>query len=125
MYLVFFVIYVFNQVKKLLIGTIQVFSSVKNHNELIMNKFSSQNMYVSTVPKVRNFVIEGVACHPPLRRLQATPPLQTSLPEKPKLKCLGLTYNGAKLFYMQPVQMKKIENTNMYLQTMKRRKKIM
>ena len=33
--------------------------------------------------KVRNFVIEGVACQPPssLRRLQVTPPLQTSLPE--------------------------------------------
>ena len=30
---------------------------------------------------LRNFVIEGVACQPPssLRRLQATPPLQTSL----------------------------------------------
>ena len=37
----------------------------------------SQNMYIC----VRNFVIEGVACQPPssLRRLQATPPLQTSL----------------------------------------------
>ena len=31
--------------------------------------------------EVRNFVIEGVACQPPssLKRLQATPPLQTSL----------------------------------------------
>ena len=29
---------------------------------------------------LRNFVIEGVACQPPsLRRLQAAPPLQTSL----------------------------------------------
>ena len=34
------------------------------------------------------------------------------VPEKPKLKYLGLTYTGAKLFNMQPVQMKKIENTN-------------
>ena len=34
-----------------------------------------------TVLKLRNFVIEGMACQPPssLRRLQATPPLQTSL----------------------------------------------
>ena len=33
--------------------------------------------------RLRNFVIEGVACQPPssLRRLQATPPLQTSLPK--------------------------------------------
>ena len=28
---------------------------------------------------IRNFVIEGVACQPPARRLQATPQLQTSL----------------------------------------------
>ena len=27
-------------------------------------------------------------------------------PEKPKLKCLGFTYNGAKLFNMLPIQMK-------------------
>ena len=36
------------------------------------------------------------------------------VPEKPKLKCLGFTYNRAKLFNMQPVQMKKIENTNTF-----------
>ena len=34
------------------------------------------------------------------------------VPEKPKLKCLGFTYNGAKLFNMLPIQMKKIENLN-------------
>ena len=34
------------------------------------------------------------------------------VPEKPKLKCLGFTYNGAKLFNMLPIQMKKIENAN-------------
>ena len=37
---------------------------------------------MKTIPiQVRNFVIEGVACQPPssLRRLQATPLLQTSL----------------------------------------------
>ena len=33
-------------------------------------------------------------------------------PEKSKLKCLGFTYNGAKLFNMLPIQMKKIENPN-------------
>ena len=36
------------------------------------------------------------------------------VPEKPKLKCLGFTYNGAKLFNMLPIQMKKIENPNTF-----------
>ena len=34
--------------------------------------------------------------------------------EKPKLKCLGFTYDGAKLFNMLPIQMKKIENPNTF-----------
>ena len=36
------------------------------------------------------------------------------VPEKPKLKCLGFTYNGAKLFNMLPIQMKKTENPNTF-----------
>ena len=32
------------------------------------------------------------------------------VPEKPNFKCLGFTYNGAKLFNMLSIQMKKIEN---------------
>ena len=36
------------------------------------------------------------------------------LPEKPKLKCLGFTYNGAKLFNMLPIQMKKTDNPNTF-----------
>ena len=40
------------------------------------------------------------------------------VPEEPKLKCLGFTYNGAKLFNMLfnmlPIQMKKIENLNTF-----------
>ena len=44
---------------------------------------------------LRNFVIEGVACQPPssLRRLQATPPLQTSLVKTeygPEISIFGL-----------------------------------
>ena len=35
-------------------------------------------------------------------------------PEKPKLKCIGFTYNGAKLFNMLPIQMKKIDNPNTF-----------
>ena len=51
---------------------------------LSKNHVSGEPCFVedrSIVPSVRNFVIEGVACQPPsnLRRLQATPPLQTSL----------------------------------------------
>ena len=34
--------------------------------------------------------------------------------EKPKLKCLGFTYNGAKLFNMLPIQMKKTEKPNAF-----------
>ena len=33
-----------------------------------------------------------------------------NVPEKPKLKCLGFTYNGAKLFNMLPIKMKKMED---------------
>ena len=39
---------------------------------------------------------------------------QLNVPEKPKLKCLGFTYNGAKLFNMLPIQMKKTENPNTF-----------
>ena len=33
-----------------------------------------------------------------------------NVPEKPKLKCLGFTYNGAELFNMLPIKMKKVED---------------
>ena len=36
------------------------------------------------------------------------------VPEKPKLKCLGFTYNGAKLFNMLPLEMKKMEDPNIF-----------
>ena len=32
------------------------------------------------------------------------------VPGKPKLKCWGFTYNGAKLFNMLPLQMSEIKN---------------
>ena len=32
------------------------------------------------------------------------------VPEKPKLKCLGFTYNGAKLFNMLPIQRRETQN---------------
>ena len=38
------------------------------------------------------------------------------VPEKPKLKCMGFTYNGAKLFNMLPPQTKETKDTNTYLQ---------
>jgi hypothetical protein len=35
------------------------------------------------------------------------------VPEKPKLKCMGFTYNGAKLFNMLPPhQMRETQNPN-------------
>ena len=40
---------------------------------------------------------------------------QLNVPEKPKLKYLGFTYNGAKLFNMLPIKMKKSERPK-YLQ---------
>ena len=39
---------------------------------------------------------------------------QLNVPEKPKLKCLGFTYNGAKLFNMLPIKMKKVEDQNTF-----------
>ena len=36
------------------------------------------------------------------------------VPEKPKLKCMGFTYNGAKLFIMLPPQMRKTKDTNTF-----------
>ena len=36
------------------------------------------------------------------------------VPEKPKLKCLGFTYNGAKLFNMLPIQMRETKNSNTF-----------
>ena len=39
---------------------------------------------------------------------------QLNVPEKPKLKCLGFTYNGVKLFNMLPIKMKKMEDPNTF-----------
>ena len=36
------------------------------------------------------------------------------VPEKPKLKCMGFTYNGAKLFNMLPPQMRETKDTNTF-----------
>ena len=36
------------------------------------------------------------------------------VPEKPMLKCLGFTYNGAKLFNMLPLQMRETKNPNTF-----------
>ena len=39
---------------------------------------------------------------------------QLNVPEKPKLKCLGFTYNGAKLFNMLPIEMRKVEDPSAF-----------
>ena len=36
------------------------------------------------------------------------------VPEKPKLKCLGFTYSGAKLFNMLPPEMRETKNLNTF-----------
>ena len=41
------------------------------------------------------------------------------VPEKPKLKCMGFTYNGAKLFNMLPPQMKETKDPNTFKTMMK------
>ena len=39
------------------------------------------------------------------------------VPEKPMLKCLGFTYNGAKFFNMLPVQMRETKNLKFKIMT--------
>ena len=39
---------------------------------------------------------------------------ELNVPEKPKLKRLGFTYNGAKLFNMLSLEMKKTEDLNIF-----------
>ena len=41
------------------------------------------------------------------------------VPEKPKLKCMGFTYNGAKLFNMLPPQMSETKDPNNFKTMMK------
>ena len=36
------------------------------------------------------------------------------VPEKPKWKCLGFTYNGARLFNMLPLQIRETKDTNAF-----------
>ena len=36
------------------------------------------------------------------------------VPEKTKLKCLGFTYNGARLFNMLPLQIRETKDTNAF-----------
>ena len=37
-----------------------------------------------------------------------------NVPERPNLKCLGFTYNEAKLFNMLPIKMKQMEDPNTF-----------
>ena len=53
---------------------------------LFKQNFNARNLIGM---RVRNFVIVGVACQPPSRRLQATPPLHTSLQNR-SYECLNL-----------------------------------
>ena len=46
--------------------------------------------------------------------LRSTTEGQLNVPEKPKLKCLGFTYNGAKLFNMLLIKMKKVEDPSAF-----------
>ena len=46
--------------------------------------------------------------------LRSTTEKQLNVPEKPKLKCLDFTYNGAKLFNMLPIQMRGPKNSNTF-----------
>ena len=46
--------------------------------------------------------------------LRSTTKKQLNVPEKPKLKCLGFTYNGAKLFNMLPIKLKKVEDPSAF-----------
>ena len=46
--------------------------------------------------------------------LRSTKKNQLNVPEKPKLKCLGITYNGAKLFNMLPIKMRKVEDPSAF-----------
>ena len=41
------------------------------------------------------------------------------VPEKPKLKCMGFTYNGAELFNMLPTQMRETKDPNNFKTMMK------
>ena len=41
------------------------------------------------------------------------------VPEKPKLKCMGFTYNEAKLFNMLPPQMRETKDSNTFKTVMK------
>ena len=46
--------------------------------------------------------------------LRSSTEKQLNVPEKPKLKCLGFTYNGAKLFNMLPTKLKKVEDQSAF-----------
>ena len=74
----------------------RLFAQIKSY---FNQKWACDNYFEKKRGVVRNFVIEGMACQPPssLRRLQATPPLQTSLTMSPssvlqdkRPKCLHL-----------------------------------
>ena len=48
------------------------------------------------------------------RKTNHEPNKDLKVPEKPKLKCMGYTYNGAKLFNMLPPQMRETKDTNTF-----------
>ena len=75
---------IFDQLKKKEIKKSKELSSertkIQKFKSLLIKVEKILKCKLDSIPSpLRNFVIEGVACQPPLRRLQATPPLQTSL----------------------------------------------
>ena len=49
----------------------------------------------------------------PMSKMDGTR-LPSTVPEKPKLKCLGFTYNGAKLFNMLPCRVRETKNPDIF-----------
>ena len=63
---------------------------------------------------IRSEEIQIPRCPQKCCKQRSQSPRATIVPEKPKLKCMGFTYNGAKLLNMLPPQMRETKDSNTF-----------
>ena len=74
--------------------------------------YDEEDLNRKKIPKITN-VLQTLQ-NSMIRVIYGLKKQNLKVPEKPKLKCMGVTYNGAKLFNMLPPQMRETKDPNTF-----------
>ena len=90
-----------SQIKVMSVNQIAVYDTLlKAYN--VMNHLSSEQIKMKWTIIEKKYALRSITNK------------NLKVPEKPKLKCEGFTYNGAKLFNMLPPQTREIKDPNTF-----------